>query len=128
MQEEEVLSVASLSARVNELEQELGSSRRAARQAETDKKVPRVWIRLECCPVSNPINFDVIVDYVLHEECDYHSFVAVLSVEHQLRYLIVGKQLVRNCSVPLVPARSRASGKEGKWMLTLSLFWGTAST
>ena len=39
MQEEEFLNAASLSARVAELEGELGSFRRAARQSETDKKV-----------------------------------------------------------------------------------------
>lgn len=38
-QEEESLNASSLSARVAELERELGSFRRAARQSETDKKV-----------------------------------------------------------------------------------------
>lgn len=33
------MNVSSLSARVTELERELGSFRRAARQSETDKKV-----------------------------------------------------------------------------------------
>lgn len=39
IQEKESLNAASLSARVAELERELGSFRRASRQSETDKKV-----------------------------------------------------------------------------------------